>query len=83
MRGLRRFEARPNAEDPVSIPAELRNFRHLTFGEPGSAAVDTWRVFLEYEDDVPVIVAVWREGLLNRAAKGANRGRRMLGVPTG
>ena len=53
------------AEAVVEIPVELVNFPNLTFSEPDRLG---WRVFFEYEEDVPKLAAIWREGVTNPAA---------------
>jgi hypothetical protein len=59
------LDGRAIAEAVVDIPVELVNFSSLTFNEPGRLG---WRVFFEYEDDVPKLAAIWREGVTNPAA---------------
>ena len=62
---LEALDGRAIAEAVVEIPVELVNFPSLTFSEPDSLG---WRVFFEYEDDVPRLAAIWREGVTNPAA---------------
>jgi hypothetical protein len=56
---------RPNTEAQVPLPAEYANFHHLTYGDPSTPGRDTWRLFFDYQDGAPLLVAVWREGVAN------------------
>ena len=62
---LATLEGRAVAEAVVEIPVELVNFPSLTFSQPDHLG---WRVFLEYEDEVPKLAAIWREGVTNPAS---------------
>ncbi|MDH3606772.1 MAG: Ig-like domain-containing protein, partial [Acidimicrobiia bacterium] len=62
---IRSIEARSVAEAVVEIPVELVNFPSLTFSLPDQLG---WRVFLDFEEDVPKLAAIWREGQTNPAA---------------
>jgi VCBS repeat-containing protein len=62
----------------VDIPLELRNFPSVQIGDADMPGKDGWRVFFDYTDDGPVVVALWREGLPNPSAMGNAKGRRML-----
>lgn len=63
---MRSIDGRAVAEVVVDIPVELVNFPSLTFSLADKLG---WRVFFDFEDGVPKVAAIWREGQANPAAQ--------------
>jgi hypothetical protein len=74
----RRYGANTNIPPSVEVPLELVNFSPLTISDTHIPGKDAWRLFFDYRNNEPTLIAIWREGLPNESARGNAKGRRLL-----